>query len=921
MNSRDDQPTLSVPEGAREEPTEEKTPAEPVKPRRRGSPTDKPLAEPPKSPPSAPPQGTRVGRYVLLKVVGQGGMGVVYAAYDPELDRQVALKLVLSEGTAADETRQARLLREAQAMARVSHPNVLPVFDAGTWEGQVFIAMELLDGGTLHEWLKQEERPWRQVVERFIAAGRGLEAAHAAGLVHRDFKPTNVLLGRDGRVCVMDFGLARHVGTDWEDDTPDVEGPTTPPRKERAGSMTLTVPGLVMGTPAYMPPEQYWGEADPRSDQFSFCAALYRALYRKRPFNPKQMVEALSSKELGPPGTPSLSPPAPRTGDTGLRLLIQEPPRQVPVPARVRRALMKGLSLQASERFPTMDALLEALAREQRRTRRWWVALGVGSAVGLGVAVAGVAVHQRAQVCAGAQGLMAEAWSPEAKQRAQAALVATGRPFAPEVARTVTRVLDGYASDWVRQRTEACEATRLRGEQTESLLSLRVVCLERRRKEVGALARLLAEVDGKGVERAVEAAHALPSLQECADVEALATQQPLPEAPARRAEVERLLGQLAEVRMLRESGRYAKALERVRALESQVRATAWLPLQAEQHLYQGWLRWTVGEREEALRDLALAVREADAGRADRLRLVALTRLLVMHGMREQPELASVWSQQAEAALARLGGEPLLEGELLASQGNLALVQDRYQEAQERLEKAHALQAKVLPVEHPRRTEVTFNLGLVARRLEQPERAVALLSEALRQGEAALGRAHPSLARYRAVLAMALRDAGKPEQALVQAQESVALRKATFGPEHPFVADALDELGMCLLALGRHAEALEVYQSTLAIRQKAALEPEDEAFQPTYDGIGQALLGLGRVAEAVTTLEKALAFPQAEADSLGETGFALARALWESGPGSRPRALQEAATARSRLAQVGWLKRAAEVEAWVKAHSR
>ncbi len=244
-------------------------------------------------------RGAAVGRYVILDRIGAGGMGVVYAAYDPELDRRVALKLLRTDRFAAPG--HLRLLREAKALARLTHPNVVAVHDAGTFGDQVFVAMELVEGETLRQWLEAGARSWREVLDRLLAAGRGLAAAHAAGLVHRDFKPENVLLGRDGRVRVVDFGLAKALADAAEEPAaPDSGGELASP---------LTEWGAVLGTPAYMAPEQIRGiAADARSDQFSFCVALYEALYGERPFG------------KGPRETPSRGarlrgPPAPRSRD------------------------------------------------------------------------------------------------------------------------------------------------------------------------------------------------------------------------------------------------------------------------------------------------------------------------------------------------------------------------------------------------------------------------------------------------------------------------------------------------------------------------------------------------------------------------------------------------------------------------------
>jgi serine/threonine protein kinase len=227
--------------------------------------------------------GALVARYRIVRPIGAGGAGVVYEAFDPQLGRRIALKMVRPDAADEISTGPTRLLREAQAMARLSHPNVVNVHDAGTFEGQVFAAMEYVDGRTLATWLTETRPAWPSIVRVFIDAGRGLAAAHSAHLIHRDFKPENVLLGSDGRARVTDFGLARtnQFGEpEWASATPSGGGAARLP-----SLLTLTEAGALAGTPAYMAPEQFQGaRADERTDQFNFCAALYKALYRQRPF-------------------------------------------------------------------------------------------------------------------------------------------------------------------------------------------------------------------------------------------------------------------------------------------------------------------------------------------------------------------------------------------------------------------------------------------------------------------------------------------------------------------------------------------------------------------------------------------------------------------------------------------------------------
>ena len=312
--------------------------------------------------------GAGVGRYQVRELIGVGGIGAVYAAHDPELHRMVALKVLrkaaLADGGPAGDQR-ARLLREARAMAQLNHPNVVTVYDAGAFEDQVFLAMELVEGTTLKRWLRAAAHPIDDIVRVFTAAGGGLSAAHRIGLVHRDFKPENVMVGDDGRVRVTDFGLARPV--DWEG--------TGLHRAIGAhgrawGHATLTRTGVFAGTPAYMAPEQFAGEQpDLRTDQFSFCVALYEAVYRQRPFG-GDTLEQIAHETLSG--------------------RLRPPPADARVPAPLRNAIARGLSQRRGDRFASMDELLGALAvtgasAGARQRRPGWVPLA-GAAVVLVVA-------------------------------------------------------------------------------------------------------------------------------------------------------------------------------------------------------------------------------------------------------------------------------------------------------------------------------------------------------------------------------------------------------------------------------------------------------------------------------------------------------------------------------------------------------
>jgi serine/threonine protein kinase len=320
--------------------------------------------------------GDRVGRYLVLATLGSGGMGVVFTAYDPQLDRKVALKLLRANlGVNAKEAR-TRLKREAQAIAQLNHPNVVAVYDVGTTDGgDVYIAMEFVEGDTVSSWLKKWPRTWREILDVFHQAGRGLMAAHSVGLLHRDFKPDNVLVGSDGRVRVTDFGLARSVFLD-DSTKGSISQATAQAKAHPDGSplhVDLTATGTVLGTPRYMPPEQLTGPTiDSRADQFSFCVALYEALYNTHPLKGSTSMSMLESGEKAIP-----------------------PPESKGVPSQISRAVMRGLEQERQKRFPTMASLMNELTPPQQRSPVKYIAMAAIGALLVTGATAAVITSQR----------------------------------------------------------------------------------------------------------------------------------------------------------------------------------------------------------------------------------------------------------------------------------------------------------------------------------------------------------------------------------------------------------------------------------------------------------------------------------------------------------------------------------------------
>jgi serine/threonine protein kinase len=334
--------------------------------------------------------GQRVGRYVLRALIGMGGMGVVYSAHDPELKRDVAIKLLRTDLHGQPGHSRARLLREAQAMAKLSHPNVIAVHDVGLHGEQVFVAMELIEGQTLRQWLGDGRHRRRETLGVLILAGRGLAAAHEVGIVHRDFKPDNVMIGRNGSVRVLDFGLARAVANENE------------PLSDGGGALTHSLSvGAMVGTPAYMAPEQLACEAtDARSDQFSFCIALYQSLTGSRPFAGKTPKELLAAIRQG----------------------RKDSVAEAQIPSWLRPILARGLRAQPDERFASMSELLAALERDPAAARRRRLMVA-GAA--LAFAAIGAIGYQQSRrhaslLCQGAGPRMAEVWFGARKQQIEA---------------------------------------------------------------------------------------------------------------------------------------------------------------------------------------------------------------------------------------------------------------------------------------------------------------------------------------------------------------------------------------------------------------------------------------------------------------------------------------------------------------------
>ena len=925
---------------------------------------------------SEPTIPDRLGRYLIVDQLGEGGMGVVYRAYDPELDRKVAIKLLRGQ---TSELARSRLLREAQAMAKLSHPNVVPVFDVGTWADQVFVAMDYVPGTTLRAWLDAKPREWREVVAVFVAAGRGLAAAHARGIVHRDFKPDNVLVseastvGAERRVLVLDFGLAKGIahddalpgagGTDeLGTDSAAIElSESSPQTGAQTGAQTggssrlseqLTREGAVLGTPAYMAPEQHRGRAtDARTDQFSFCVALFEGLWGRRPFA-GTTYKALAFNVVSN------------------KVIV--PPSESKVPAHLWPLIARGLASKPEERWPDMTSLLAALADDPSQRRRVRLA-AAGAVLAFGATLTWGFMRKPEQPalvepppkCTGASAKLAEVWSPERQQAIAATFAARTDTWAPDVAAEVQRRLSGWTERWSSGRTESCEASEVRGEQSAALMDLRITCYDRKLRELAPVLELLAKADDQVARKAVDVVAALPSIEPCDDPEGLRAIEPPPADPAIVEQVDAVRAKLAEARSLASAGRFELALATSEPLVAAAEKTGYAPLRFEAMRRHGRLLAQQGKHEEArvLLEAAafgsLGVRDDDSALdalealtfndgyessdyAAGMRWAALETALLARAPEPSPihvaELAEQIGMvefqaghfdaartQIDRALqletARLGPESRELANLIDVLGAIELRTGNYQRASELFARSLGILERAYGKTHPALAPPLNNLALAHERLAEFDEAAALFTRVLDLLTTAHGPDHPNVGLIEMNLGGILLLAGKPDEAGPHLEQALTTLEHVLGSEHPLVARALTMRGDWELATGKIELARASYQRSLDIR-RTALGDDHIDLSLSHLGLGKALLAGERDHEALRELERAVVLLTTGEGSdpidRGLARFALAKALAQTGSPARVPALLDAA--REDFGEGGIRAKADldELEAWAKA---
>jgi tetratricopeptide (TPR) repeat protein/predicted Ser/Thr protein kinase len=781
-----------------------------------------------------------LGRYRVYERIGAGAMGVVFAAIDPELGRKVALKVLHPALRSGSSDAGARLRREAQIMARLSHANVRAVFDVGHWGGHSFVAMELIDGDNLRQWLRSSPRHWTAILEVLTDAARGLSAAHEVGIVHRDFKPDNVLVGRDKRVCVSDFGLA-HV-----DDARLIpfSNEAHEPSADVAVHVPDTNPGALLGTPVYMAPEQFDRQsAGALSDQFSFCVTAYEAFYGHLPFTGSTVAEIAAAARAG---------------------RVAEAAHSAGVPAWLHKVVVRGLSADPMRRHASMNALLEALDRGGRSRGRWARPLMVVAALAI-TATATIGLtprhrgNDRTPFCGAGASRLAGVWDDPRRSSIRAGLLATRKPYAADTWGTVERAFDQYRGEWVAGYESACLATS-RGEQSSSARDLEMACLDRRLDEWKALGDVLVAAEGHTVERAASAAFALTPVARCQDVASMTARVPPPVDTTARGELRELESVIGRAKALYYAGQYPQALPLAKDASERARTLAYRPTQAEALFELARLLEASGDPSASEATFREAINAAEAGRADdvaaRARVLLVWEVALALG---RPEETDRLASEARAAIERLGDPFVVDDLSAALLTNVASIQNKrlakYDDAARNLTEALAIREKWAVPNDPRITITLNNLGTLWLAMDRLDDALAVQERCLGIRERALGADHPDVAVTLANRASVLLALGKRAEAGSDFRRALSIFEGAGLGDGLQASSILADLAETMDVDGHYAETLALHLRALAMREKI-LGPDHPDVAAEIHNVGSAECDLGRYEEAKADVERA-----------------------------------------------------------------
>ncbi len=835
-------------------------------------------------------------RYVIEAVLGKGGMGTVYLARDLTLDREVALKLHKA-GSGSE-----RLHREAMAMAKLAHPNVVTVFEVATVDDRLYVAMEYVRGETLRGWRSQKPRSWQEIVALLLETGNGLAAAHAAGLVHRDFKPENVLVGDDGRPRVGDFGLARVGASSGE----------RPLSKNTPLDTRMTVTGTLLGTPAYMAPEQLAGAlVDARCDQFAFCVVAWELLYGKRPFAGSTLAvleESIHKQDRWLPPKSS-------------------------VPPRVRSVLERGLAVDPDARYPDMLALLASLRRAAVPRTRRWLAAGVAAAVLLGGgAYAGITMKRdadHAAACDAAEDEMVGVFGPAQRLAARAAFIATGVRGADATFTRTERVLVRHGTALGHQAAAVC-----RGLDEPRVVTLaRESCLAESRRVFANVVAVLQKPDKGVITRSTNSAWAMFERFPCDDPQTM-----LARAKSAQSTSPELAAKLSDVQTLKDAGRYKDGIALAEPLLADARSRGDKNAELSVLIALGHMYASVEDVEKTGTALEQAISLAETMGRDLDAAISYTSLANHHGVVTNNYAAAHRAiALARAKLERLGGaNPAIRGELLMTEAQIYMDENRLGDAERSMrEAAKTIETSYGP-EHPKLGAAYGSLAQALRYQNKNEEALVAAEKTLAVLTASYGDEHPYVAGAQMTLGQVLADFGRNNEARDRYQKADKVFAKFYGEVHPYRAAIAANVGSIELSEKNFAAAEASFRRALAIVEKMkgpvhsdacaargdiaralamsgrhaeALREQEHVVHQCYEKLGPdgearlvgGLLDLGHYqidtkqpALAVASAERALAIlgkrpADAAPHEIGEAKYILARALWDAKPAERARA--------------------------------
>ncbi len=884
------------------------------------------------------------GRYEVGRRIGRGGLGVVHAGWDPRLRRNVALKFVRPDRSSGDgdSAWQARLRREARTLAQLDHPAVVRVLDFGEASGQLYIAMELLDGTTLRAWAAAQQSR-TIVLTACIDAAHGLAAAHRSGVIHRDFKPDNVVVTSAGRVVVVDFGLARGAAE-------------APPTDREPG--VSTGPSTLAGTRGYIAPEVLAGEeASEASDQYAWC---------------------VTCSDLVP------SPPA-----------------------WLRDVLRRGLHPDPRRRFASMNELVAAVTRRPRRLLRFGVAVLATVPFVAGAWWVGSAVreHRRVALCEDAGHAIDDVWNDDARASVRSGILATAVPYAEATLESILPWVDQRAEEWKQTRIDACMHADGPDAWPQSTIDRSAWCFEERRIHLEAIVDALARADANFVQHAVALSGDVPPATPCGRPEILATLPPPPVA-IDHDELRSSLAELARAQALDAAGRHDDAVTVAALVAERSMASSWPPLEVLARLRSGRARSRAGDLEGARAELEKAYFQAEALAWHAAAARAAIGMIAIQAP-DQLDRALAWSRNAESSLAnapdddglaevdrlsalamayRAAGDlertralftsalevserhfgaehfvtavvlsklaatlhergdvaearPLLERALALTErhvgpdhprtaallNNLAVsyvVTGDFAGARPLHERALAIRERAFGPDHPEVANSLNNLANVHTGLGEPEQALQLMLRAVQIGERRLGPDHPEVASMVFNLGNIELRQEHWEQARRSHERALVSREHVLGRAHPHTAASIHSMGLVYAGLGdldaaerRQREAIAAYEESLGVDDPALADPL----------MALAIVELDRhhASVALPLARRALALRergQIEPGRIADTEFVVARALWDSGE-DREGARELARRARTALADAGgaWAPTLAQVDAWLASH--